>query len=44
MAAKVMTAKNNRNVGSHSFEFLGRDEQPTLAFSCGARSASEEKE
>src|SRR5260370_12063977 len=30
MAAKVMIAKNNRNVDSHSFEFLTRDEQPTL--------------
>ena len=29
MAAKVMAAKNNRNVGSHSFGFFTSDEQPT---------------
>jgi hypothetical protein len=33
MAAKVMLAKSSGNVGSHSFEFLGWDKQPTLRFS-----------
>jgi hypothetical protein len=30
MAAKVMLAKSSGNVGSHSFEFLGWNKQPTL--------------
>ena len=29
MAVRVTTAQNNRNVDNHSFEFFGRDVQPT---------------